>query len=82
MRAAVFMVSAAASLVAHLAIVASVIRARRIAADPGVRRPRFGVELMWAIVPALVLALVLTATWSTITERRASVQQPIMQIAR
>ena len=59
-----FWVAAACCIVAHVAILRSVLRSRRqTAANPDVPRSRQSVEIVWAIVPALVLAVVLAATW-------------------
>jgi hypothetical protein len=64
----VFAVCVAACVAAHVAILRSVLRARSVAADPGVPRPRLLVEVAWALVPAIALAFVLTATWSRVQE--------------
>jgi heme/copper-type cytochrome/quinol oxidase subunit 2 len=78
----VFAVSAAACLVAHVAILHAVVRSRtRIASDAAVPRPNLLVEIVWALVPAIVLAFVLTATWAKIRERPAS-PPAIMRLAR
>lgn len=62
---ALFWVAVACCIIAQGAILRSVLRAgrRRIGAGTDVPRSRQGAELAWAIVPALVLALVLAATW-------------------
>ena len=79
----VFAVCVAACLVAHVAIFRSVLRARGVATDPGVPRPRLLVEIAWALVPAVALALVLTATWSKVQEH-AGAPGPslLMRVAR
>jgi hypothetical protein len=38
-------------------------------------------EIVWALIPALVLALVLTATWSRVRER-APEPDAVMKIAQ
>lgn len=95
MRAAVvvFALSATACLVAHLAILRSVLRsASRIPdahggsgsapVETGVPRPRIGIEVVWAIIPILALALVLTATWARVQSNRAPHPESIMEVAR
>ena len=78
----VFVVCVVACLVAHIAILRSVARARAVVASGAqVPRPNLFVEIVWALVPAIVLAFVLTATWSKIRER-PSPPPPIMRIAR
>ena len=79
----VFAVCVAACIVAHAAILRSVVRSRSTASDPGVPRPRLLVEVAWAIVPAVALAFVLTATWAKIGERGAApAPSLLMRIAR
>ena len=56
-----FWLCAAACLVAHVGILRSVVR-RSGAPSADVPRPNFGIEVVWAVVPMLVLALVLLAT--------------------
>ena len=65
---AIFWIAVVSSVVAELAILRAVIRAR--AADPSVPptgaalpRLRRGAEILWAVLPALRLALVLVLTW-------------------
>lgn len=80
----VFAVCAVACLVAHLAILRSVLRtaAGNTPLEPGVPRPRIGVEVVWAVLPILALALVLTATWARVQSNRAAPPEPIMEVAR
>lgn len=79
----VFAVCVAACIVAHVAILRSVLRSRATASDPGVPRPRVLVEIAWALVPAIALAFVLTATWARIQERTATpAPSLLMRIAR
>lgn len=77
----VFVVAVVASLVAHVAILASVVRRASRVEDANVPRPRVMTEIIWALIPALVLALVFTATWSRVRER-ASEPGAIMKIAQ
>ena len=77
----VFVACVVACVVAHVAILHSVVRSRAgVASDSAVPRPNMLVEIVWALVPAIVLALVLTATWAKIRERSAP--PAIMRIAR
>jgi hypothetical protein len=79
----VFAVCVAACVVAHVAILRSVLRARSVAADPGVPRPRLLVEVAWALVPAIALAFVLTATWSRVQENDGPPKaRLLMRVAR
>ena len=86
MRAAVivFALCAVVCAVAHVAILRSVVRAaaERTPVEPGMPRPRFGVELVWAALPILVLALVLTATWAKVRNQATPPAQPILEVAR
>ena len=78
---AVFVVCAVACAVAHVAIVISVVGRRAGTVDPAVPRPRLIVEVVWALLPALILAFVLTATWHKVRDQAG--QRPvIMKIAR
>lgn len=70
MSVVVFVVCAIACLVAHVAILVSVISRRSETVDSGVPRPRLGIEIVWALVPAIALAVVLTATWNRISQNR------------
>ena len=84
MRASVvvFALCALACFVAHIAILRSVLRTAADVppSDPGVPRPRIGIEVLWAIIPMLALALVLTATWARV--RVAPAPRAIMEVAR
>ena len=86
MRAAVvvFVVCAVACAVAHIAILRSVVRtaAERTPLEPGVPRPGFTSELIWAVLPLLVLALVLTATWAKVRSRPVPQPESILEVAR
>lgn len=73
----------AACVVAHVAILRSVIRARATAPDPGVPRPRLLVEIAWALIPAIALAFVLTATWDRVQDRSGTpAPSLLMRVAR
>lgn len=63
---AVFGLGVVSCAVAQAAILRSVLRTRRAASpNEGVPRPRFAIELAWAVVPAIALAALLVATWRT-----------------
>lgn len=79
----VFVVCVAACVVAHVAILGSVIRSRSKASDPAVPRPKLLVEIAWAVLPAVALAFVFTATWATIQARHdAPAPSLMMRVAR
>lgn len=86
MRAAVvvFAVCAVACAVAHVAILRSVVRsaAARLPMEPGVPRSGLAIELVWAVLPMLALALVLTATWAKVRVESAPRHEPILEVAR
>ena len=63
---AVFVVCVACCVIGHAAILRSVIRSRVVPADASVRRPRLAVEIVWAVIPAIALAILLTATWARV----------------
>jgi len=77
----VFAACVVACAAGHLAILMSVARRHAAPVEPGVPRPRRGIEILWALLPALVLALVLTATWDRVRDRRAEPPE-IMKVAR
>jgi heme/copper-type cytochrome/quinol oxidase subunit 2 len=83
MRAAVvvFVVAAAACVVAHVAIIASVVRRTTKAEATGVPRPRFALELLWALLPALALAFLLSATWSRVRDHTYGPQE-VLKVAQ
>lgn len=63
-----FWIAAACCLVAHVAILRSVLRVGARADAPVSPRRRMA-EIAWAVVPALVLAAVLLTTWRGIQSR-------------
>jgi heme/copper-type cytochrome/quinol oxidase subunit 2 len=66
----VFWLSVACCLVAQVLIVRSVLAARRLpAVRPELPRANPGVELMWAVVPGIALAVLMLFTWRAIRER-------------
>ena len=79
----VFAVCVAACIAAHVAILRSVMRSRSTTADPGVPRPKLLVEMAWALVPAVALAFVLTATWARVQDHTGGPQPKLlMRVAR
>ena len=87
MRAAVvvFVIGVIACAVAHVAILVSIVRRPRPAASEvaeHVPRPRQLVEVMWALVPIVALALVLTATWSRVKNNATPRPDVMMKIAK
>lgn len=78
----VFALCALACLVGHVAILQSVLRKGTSQADPHVPRPRLLVELLWAIVPIVALAFVLTATWVRVRDHARPKPDMIMKVAR
>ena len=63
---AIFWVAVALCAVAEIAIVRATLVARTSPVNGGVPRARRPVEVVWALVPALGLALVLGQTWRAI----------------
>ena len=77
----VFVACAVACAVAHVAIVLSTVRSRSAVDAPNVPRPRPVVEALWALVPIIALAIVLTATWARVREQRTHTPA-IMKVAQ
>lgn len=85
-REILFWISLAVCLVAQVLIVRSVLGARTLQGPrPELTRSRGGVELFWAVLPAVALGVLLFFTWRAIG-RHASVEQrtsaPLMEAAR
>lgn len=78
----VFGICALACVIGHVAILHSVIRSRSTVADSNVPRPRAMREVIWALVPAIVLAFVLTATWIRVSDNAAAKPKAMMKVAR
>lgn len=78
----VFVVCALACVVAHAAILASVIRRRSAAVADSVPRPRLFVEVIWALLPAIALAFVLTATWARVVDTSVPKPELMMKVAQ
>jgi hypothetical protein len=77
-----FALCAAACLVGHVAILHSVVRKGSSLENAGVPRPKFVIELLWAALPMLALAIVLTATWVKVRDRAVPRPAEIMKVAR
>jgi hypothetical protein len=60
------MACALCCVVGHVAILNSALRRPAAPQDAGVPRPRRFTEIVWALIPAIALALVLTATWTKV----------------
>jgi heme/copper-type cytochrome/quinol oxidase subunit 2 len=78
----VFMVAAVACGAAQVAILASVIRRRAAVADTNVPRPRIGVEIVWALIPAIAVAALLAATWPKVQDSHRGATSRPGQVAR
>lgn len=78
----VFAICALACLLGHAAILHSVIRSRSARVNAGVPRPRLLVEIVWALVPAIALAFLLTATWDRVRDHATPKPAVMMKIAR
>jgi heme/copper-type cytochrome/quinol oxidase subunit 2 len=85
-RQLLFWSSAICCLLAQVLIVRSVLAVRRRPEPrPALSRSRDGVELFWALLPAVALGVLFFFTWRAI-EQRASLEQttsaPAMEAAR
>jgi heme/copper-type cytochrome/quinol oxidase subunit 2 len=78
---AVFAIAAVACAIAHVAILVSVVRRASGPVSPEVPRPKLAIEIMWAMIPLIVLAFVLTATWDRVRERE-SPSGVLLEVAR
>ena len=78
----VFVLCVVACVVGHVAILRSVLRSRTVATDAAVPRPRLGVEVVWAVIPAIALAVLLTFTWATIRERAQAQPGVMLRVAQ
>ena len=79
----IFWIAVAASVIAQIAILRSTFASKRAEkSDLVPAAPRLG-EAVWAFVPAIVLALVLVATWQRISARQEHMRMnhPHMQQA-
>ena len=80
-RGWVFVACVGACAIGHLAILLAVARRPAANLEPGVPRPRRALEILWAILPAIALAFVVTATWERVRDREAE-PPVIMKVAR
>jgi hypothetical protein len=72
-----FWLSVACCAVAQVFIIRSVQLGRHRAETPVVAsRSRYGVELMWAVLPAIGLALLLLFTWRAVRVSNSTPQPP------
>lgn len=79
----VFAACVTACIAAHVAILRSVVSSRSVTSDPGVPRPRLLAEVAWALVPAVALAFVLTATWAKVQDHTSAPKPSLlMRVAR
>lgn len=78
-----FWTSVACCLIAQILIVRSVLGARHLpASDPALPRARAGVELLWAVAPAVALAVLLLFTWRAIDARETRRSMPVVEASR
>jgi heme/copper-type cytochrome/quinol oxidase subunit 2 len=78
-----FWTSVACCLIAQTLIVRSVLGARHLPApDPALPRARAGVELLWAVAPAVALAALLLFTWRAIDARETRRSMPAVEASR
>ena len=78
----VFVACVVCCVVGHVAILVSVVRRRSAPVSADVPRPRPVVEVLWAVLPAIVLALLLTATWGRVRDAATPKPGVMMKIAR
>jgi heme/copper-type cytochrome/quinol oxidase subunit 2 len=78
-----FWLSVACCLVAQVLIVRSVLAARRLpAASPEFPRAHGGVELLWALMPAVALGALLLFTWRAIERHETRMAAAATERAR
>lgn len=78
----IFAICVACCVVGHAAILASVVRRRSALADASVPRPRAAMEILWAVIPAIALAVLLAATWARVRENAVPKPEVIMKVSR
>ena len=78
----VFALCALACVIAHVAIIAAAVRPARVPSEPAVPRPNRAAEILWALVPAIALALILTATWSRVRENTRAPAAVLSDVSR
>ena len=78
-----FWMSVACCLIAQTLIVRSVRGVRHLPAlDPALPRARAGVELLWAVAPAVALAVLLFFTWRAIDAHETRRSTPVVEASR
>jgi len=78
-----FWTSVACCLIAQVFIVRSVLGARHLPApDPALPRARAGMELLWAVAPAVALAALLLFTWRAIGASDPRSSTPAVEASR
>jgi heme/copper-type cytochrome/quinol oxidase subunit 2 len=78
-----FWTSVACCLIAQFLIVRSVLGARHLPApNPDLPRARAGVELLWAVAPAIALGALLLFTWRAIEARETRTAIPSAESSR
>ncbi len=70
----IFWIAAVACVIAEIAILRSTFAARRATKSELVPSSSTRSEVAWAIIPAVALVLVLTATWQRIEARESHMQ--------
>ena len=78
----VFVSSVVVCALAHVGIVRSVIRGRSAPVNPAVPRPKLFVEIVWALLPAVALAIVLVASWPRVRANAERTSPPIGKTPR
>ena len=68
---AIFWIATVACVAAEIAILRSTYAARRVEKSDLVPASSRGGEIAWAVIPAIMLVLLLTATWRRIEAREA-----------
>jgi heme/copper-type cytochrome/quinol oxidase subunit 2 len=71
---ALFWIAAVACVVAEIAILRSTYAARRVEKSDLVPSASRGGEITWAIIPAIMLAFLLAATWRRIEARETHME--------
>jgi heme/copper-type cytochrome/quinol oxidase subunit 2 len=71
---AIFWIAAVACVVAEIAILRSTYAARRVEKSDLVPAASRGGEITWAIIPAVILVVLLVATWRRIEARETHME--------
>jgi heme/copper-type cytochrome/quinol oxidase subunit 2 len=79
---AVFLLCVVCCVIGHAVILYAAVRTRPELADAKVPRPKVAVEIVWAVIPVIVLAFLLTATWARVRDRGTPKPGVIMKVAR